>query len=92
MPDFDAITLQPYIFILVGIALMLIAIFKKPAKSRLKKSGLKTEGIIYALGAKPDNTSSISDYVNIKDKVTVRFVTKNKEAEAKTESMNKAID
>jgi len=79
MLDFDFDTLRPFIFILVGIVLVLIVVLKKSTKSNLKHTGLKTEGVVYALAARANNTSSINDSVNVKDKVTIRFVTQNKE-------------
>jgi hypothetical protein len=50
MPDINFDELQPYAFVLLGLILLLVGVFKKSAKSGLKNSGLKTEGIIYALG------------------------------------------
>jgi hypothetical protein len=79
MPDFDLNTLQPFIFILVGIVLLLMAVLKKATKANLKQSGLKTEGIVYGLERQTDSTSPISDSSNVKDKVIVRFVTNNEE-------------
>ena len=79
MQDFDFNALQPYIFTLVGIVLVLIAVLKKASSSDLKQSGLKTEGIVYALEHQANNNRSIHNSLNIKDKVIVRFVTANKE-------------
>ena len=79
MQDFDFNALQPYIFILAGIVFMLIAVLKKATSSDLKQSGLKTEGIVYALERQANKSLSIHDSSSIKDKVIVRFVTTNKE-------------
>lgn len=71
MPEFDFKELQPLFFIIIGLVLVLVALLKKASKSHLKQSGLKAEGIIFQL-EKASNS-------NINSKVTVRFVTRNKE-------------
>src|SRR5690242_19495953 len=77
MADFNLNEIKPYIFILIGLTLLLIRIFKKTSNASLKKSGLKTEGIIYAKGraSKPNSDDSL----NIEGKITVRFITNNNE-------------
>jgi hypothetical protein len=77
MSDFNLSEIQPYIFILIGLTLLLIAIFKKSSNARLKKSGLKAEGVIYAKGGASKSNSDES--LNIQDKITVRFLTNNDE-------------
>ena len=79
MPEIDFKEFQPYLFIIAGLVVVLIAMLKKASKSQLKQTGLKAEGIVFALEGKSNNTSSTSYNLNIKDKVTVRFVTQNKE-------------
>lgn len=74
MSDFDFSKLQPLIFTLLGVIVLLIAIFKR-TKSNLKTIGLRTEGIVYTLGC----SNNSDDSSNIKDKITVRFVTNKKE-------------
>jgi hypothetical protein len=70
MPELDFKEFQPYLFIIGGLSLIVIALLKKASKSHLKQSGLKAEGIVFALEGNGDN---------VKDKVTVRFVTEDKE-------------
>jgi hypothetical protein len=77
MLDINLTELQPYAFVLLGIILLLVAIFKKSGKANLKSSGLKTEGIIHGLGY--SNAPNSDTTPNIKDKVTVRFTTNKKE-------------
>jgi hypothetical protein len=79
MEDFNLKELQPYIFLLIGLASVLLAIFKKSDKATLKETGQKAQGIIYALGQRNNNTSSFMQNSNIKDKVTIRFLTLDKQ-------------
>ena len=69
---------QPYIVLAFGIVLMLVSLFYQSKPKLMEKTGERCEGIIFQLGYSnslgPDMTGS-----NLKDKVTVRFVTKNKE-------------
>lgn len=68
--------LQPYIFIVIGIIGALVGLFKKSTQSNLKMIGKKAEGVIYLL----EKSNSGSLYTrNIKDKVTVRFLTESEE-------------
>ena len=79
MPELDFKEYQPYVFFITGLLFVVIAIFKKASKSYLKQSGLQAEGIVFALAGKPNNTSSIGENLNLKDKITVRFVTQDQE-------------
>src|SRR4026208_163361 len=80
MEDFDISTLQPYIFLCLGLAAILFSILKKTKAEKLKFTGEKTEGIIFELDSKADlSTYTVNDTNDVMDKVTVRFVTKNKE-------------
>jgi hypothetical protein len=69
---------QPYIILAIGIILIIVSLFYKSKVKTLEKTGERCEGIIFKLGYSnsfgADMTSS-----NVKDKITVRFVTKNKE-------------
>jgi hypothetical protein len=78
MEDFNLIELQPYLFLLIGLGGVLLAIFKKSGKANLKDTGEKAEGIIYALGQDSNDHSSFAQNSNIKDKVTIRFLTADK--------------
>ncbi|HEY0752010.1 MAG TPA: DUF3592 domain-containing protein [Chitinophagaceae bacterium] len=79
MEDFNIKELQPYIFILIGLGSTLLAIFKKSTTGNLKSTGQKTEGIVYALGQNLDTNTSYTQNFNIKNKVTVRFLTMDKQ-------------
>ena len=71
--------LQPYIFLLIGLVSILLALFRKSDKATLKITGEKAEGIIYALGQNSDSYSSINRNSNVNDKVTIRFLTKDQQ-------------
>ena len=79
MDDFSFKELQPYFFILIGLVSVLFAIFKKSDKSNLKNTGQKAEGIIYALEQNSNSYNSYTQNYNIKDKVTIRFLTLDKQ-------------
>lgn len=79
MPELEFKEIQPFLFAIAGLALIAISIFKKSSRSYLLESGVKAEGIIYKLANKPNNPTSWGSSDNIMDKVTVRFVTENKE-------------
>jgi hypothetical protein len=69
---------QSYIVLAVGIILIIVSLFYKSTAKTLEKTGERCEGIIFKLGYNnsfgADMTSS-----NVKDKITVRFVTNKKE-------------
>ena len=68
---------QPYIILALGIILIIVALFYQSKTKLLETTGERCEGIIFQLdygnSLGSDGTSSL------KDKITVRFVTKNKE-------------
>jgi len=70
---------EPYFFLLIGLATLLYSILKKTNRSSLKDSGEKSEGIVYELGQAPNYTTDYNRPSNVKDKVTIRFVTKKDE-------------
>jgi hypothetical protein len=69
---------QPYIILAVGIISIIISLFYKSTAKTLEKTGERCEGIIFKLDyskvIRPDMVDSA-----VKDKITVRFVTNNKE-------------
>jgi hypothetical protein len=79
MEDFNLKELQPYIFLIIGLGSLLLALFKKSDKANLKGTGQKAEGIIYALGQSSNSTRSFTRNSNIKDKVTIRFLTSDRQ-------------
>ena len=75
MEDFNWKEFQPYILLLIGLISLSIASFKKSLKANLKKTGQKAEGIIFAQEHATNDQSSFTEYSNIKDKISVRFLT-----------------
>lgn len=69
----------PYILITIGIVALVFSIFQKSSQKNLKDSGVLVEGIIFNQDF--DNSSlSFDNYArHVKDKITIRFVTKNGE-------------
>ena len=79
MEDLNLKQFEPYIFILIGIGAILFSLLKKTKLSALKNSGEKVEGVVYELGQAPGyNTNYDLPINNVKDKVTIRFLTKEK--------------
>ena len=72
----QSIPLQAAIFCLIGIAFIAITIFTPSGNKKLKATGLTADGIIYSLEQHPDQSSSEVYTSNVKDKITVRFLTK----------------
>lgn len=64
--------LLPFFPLAMGALCILAAVFKKSPTAYLKRSGQRTEGIIYAVGA----TAPGMDTSYVMDKITVRFVTR----------------
>lgn len=71
---------QPYIFIAIGLIAFVISVFWQSTNSKLKKTGILVDGIVFeqgyynSFGRSTDNSSTF-----IKDKITVRFVTQTGE-------------
>ena len=66
--------LQPFIFIIAGLILIFLSVFKKSNNESLKTTGEKAEGIIFKLDRNPTGSG---EYSNVQDQVTIRFVTKD---------------
>ena len=80
MDDLNFKQYEPYLFLIIGAGAVMYSILKKPSKqSNLKSSGEKAEGVVYQLGHTPDYTPDYNMATNVKDKVTIRFVTKKDE-------------
>jgi hypothetical protein len=79
MNDLNLKQYEPYLFLAFGLLLILSAVFKKGKSTELKNTGEKVEGIIHELGQAPNYNSSIDSFSDVKDNVTVRFVTKEQE-------------
>ncbi len=72
------IDIYPYLSITYGLGSILYCLLTDTKYEKLKKTGLKAEGIIFDLDYDTNPITSFNDS-NIKDEVTVRFVTKDKE-------------
>ena len=68
---------QPYIILVLGIILIVVALFYQSKTKLLETTGERCEGIIFQLDY--GNSLSSDGTSSLKDKITVRFVTKNKE-------------
>jgi len=77
MDSFNFTLFLPYISVIVGIGIIVVAALSKSGTERLAKTGERCDGIIFKLGYKDDNASNRTDSIT-KDKITVRFVTKNR--------------
>ena len=66
---------QTIIFCLFGVALIIISIFTSSANKKFKESGITVDGIIFSLGENSNRMSSGNYSTNVKDKITVRFLT-----------------
>ena len=73
----ESIPLQAAIFCLIGVACIVIAIFFTSGNKKLKDTGLVADGIIYSLQQKSGLFGSNDFDSNVKDKITVRFLTKD---------------
>ncbi len=66
----------PFMYLLIGLITLAYSIFAVSKKSDLKQTGIEVDGIIY--DQEQDLSYHNSSY-NIKDKITVRFVTQQQE-------------
>lgn len=64
--------LLPFFPLAMGALCILAALFKKSPTASLRQTGLRTEGIIYAMSTRALG----SDTSYVMDKITVRFVTR----------------
>lgn len=71
----------PYIFLGIGLILIAVSVFYTSKNGELKTSGIHVEGIVFEQGYDTDSFFHTHDFEtsNIKDKITVRFVTRNDE-------------
>jgi hypothetical protein len=89
MDDFNFDNLKPLIFLIIGIVSFSYSIFKKSKKQLLKTTGEKVEGIVFKLDK--SSGSFNNNYSNVKDVVTVRFVTKDQKWITETVKQDFAI-
>lgn len=74
----SAIPLQAGLFILLGVAIMVIAFLSTSAYKKLSRSGIPAEGIIFKLEIDV-TTTRLPDYSdNSNDRIIVRFLTSEK--------------
>ena len=70
----------PYIFIVIGLIGLGIALFGNSRKSDLKDSGIPVDGIVFNQEVTENSSRSFDNYSSqIKDKITIRFVTQSGE-------------
>jgi hypothetical protein len=79
MENFDLEAFKPYIFIVAGLAAILYALLKKTKTADLKESGEKVQGIVYDADQASTYGRNLSGPMNVKNKLTIRFVTKKEE-------------
>ncbi|MFT3701163.1 MAG: DUF3592 domain-containing protein [Agriterribacter sp.] len=77
MSDIISPEILSYIIMAIGLALISYSILRKTKKDELKRTGIKTEGIILELGFSSNYTSDAS--YSVPDKITIRFLTKTQE-------------
>jgi hypothetical protein len=71
---------QPYIFLAVGLILLILSAFGKSAKSKLKQTGIPVEGIVFEQDYDDSSNRSVDNSSSFeKDKITIRFVTETGE-------------
>ncbi len=78
MDFISSIPLQAGLFIIIGLAIIAISLLTTSDFKRLDRYGIKTEGIIFKLEQELYSGASADYSGNFKDKVTVRFLTKEK--------------
>ena len=70
----------PYIFIALGLLGLCLSLFGKSSQSNLKGSGILVEGIVFSQDLKENSNRSFDNFSrHVKDKITIRFVTKEGE-------------
>ena len=79
MQNFDFRLLEPFLYLLIGLIAVLLPIIRRNQSISLKDTGEKVEGIVYDLGRYPYRFSDFENSVSVKDKVTIRFLTKKDE-------------
>ncbi len=68
--------LELYIFTAAGLIALSISVLWPSTNSHLKKTGIPVDGIVFKQGSENTNSSSFDNsFGQIKDKITVRFVT-----------------
>jgi len=82
----------PWLFILVGVLVMILPFTKSTSAKTLATKGERCEGIVFQLGYKERSGLWLQDDsdIKVKDKITIRFVTNKQEwitADLDTESM-----
>jgi hypothetical protein len=68
----------PYVFIIIGIVVIVVTVLAKPAVNRLAQAGEHCEGLIFKQEYNEGN-AMYSNAAGLKNKITIRFVTKEKE-------------
>jgi hypothetical protein len=66
---------QTIIFCLLGLVLITISIFASSTDKKLKEVGITVDGIIFSLSEGSNRIDSGNYVTNVKDKITIRFLT-----------------
>ncbi len=80
MPENFFTPYLPFLFLVTGLALVIISVFYKSEKSKLKLTGILAEGIVLEKETSIHfSYSSDNGNASAKDKVIVRFITQKEE-------------
>ena len=74
MGQYITIEYVSYILIVVGLIVLGISMFYESSKSKLKRTGILVDGIIFE-----QTRESTFENSNVKDKISIRFLTQEKE-------------
>ena len=66
---------QTYIYLIIGLAVILFSLLGKTAKSKLKDTGIPVEGIVFT----QSNGTASKERYGFSKEITIRFVTKTGE-------------
>lgn len=72
----------PYVFLVAGIIFIAFSIFWESKNSNLKQTGICVEGIIFDQDIEQSfkwGLDTSNNYTSVKDKITIRFLTKKQE-------------
>ncbi len=73
----SSLPLQAIIFCLIGIICIIVSLYSKFDNKNLKETGVAADGIICSLENSSNQSNTDSFSTNVKDVITVRFLTKD---------------
>lgn len=79
MFDLSSAQVDSLIFFLIGLVFLIIALFMKDRLRDLKKTGIKTEGIVFKTEKQERYFNNSDRAIYINDKITIRFTTEKGE-------------